>query len=161
LIKEYVWTKVYQSLDESDSNWNITFQGDADQYNVQHHKCYLHTTIKWKGDIRSSYHNDTGRSDIYFLAQIVDHIGNLITELEEFDTVSDMCLYVRKILIDNAKQEIEQEEEPNIAVSPLGKQNYVWKCPECDMTTNWSVEDSHTRGQPVCPDCDIDMEPLK
>ena len=32
-----------------------------------------------------------------------------------------------------------------------------WQCPECDYSVLWPYEILADKGNPVCPDCDIDM----
>lgn len=41
------------------------------------------------------------------------------------------------------------------------KEGTLWRCPECGFEDRWSNKDLVTRGQPVCPICDIDMEVRK
>ena len=35
----------------------------------------------------------------------------------------------------------------------------IWICPECMFGQDWTYQDLMERGTPVCPNCDIDMEP--
>jgi transcription initiation factor IIE alpha subunit len=34
----------------------------------------------------------------------------------------------------------------------------LWVCPLCHHKTEWDYNDIVTRGNPVCPNCDSDME---
>lgn len=51
--------------------------------------------------------------------------------------------------------------DERIARANIEDKTYNFYCPCSNHKTHWTYDDFISRGQPVCPNCDADMKPIR
>lgn len=116
-IDKYHWSLagVGQKTDNKGNFWKMIFKA-ADVPDIRAMpKYYVMILMIWEGKMNDTYRTEIGRAKLHFIAGILDESYSPITDDEEFETVTELCKWVKGEI---DRFDGEESEEPDIAPDP-------------------------------------------